>query len=63
MEGNAEYDEKEKLSIYEANNMAVTHRAQSKQSDLESELAKQLLKKANISVSIDASISIQFNQT
>ncbi|MDA0946834.1 MAG: hypothetical protein O2791_07225 [Bacteroidetes bacterium] len=54
MEGNAEYDarKKEKLAIYEANNMAgqLIELNPKHQSDLESELAKQLLKKANISV-------------
>ena len=54
MEGKAEYDErkKKKLEIYEQNNLLLQliELNPSHQSDLESELAKQLLKKAKISV-------------
>lgn len=54
MEGKAEYDDrkKKKLEIYEANNLLgqLIELNPSHQSDLESELAKQLLKKAKISV-------------
>ena len=54
MEGKAEYDDrkKKKLEIYEANNLLgqLIELNPTHQSDLESELAKQLLKKAKISV-------------
>ena len=54
MEGKAEYDErkKKKLEIYEANNLLdqLIELNKSHQLDLESELTKQLLKKAKISV-------------
>lgn len=54
MEGNADYDsrKKKKLEIYAANNLLgrLIELTPTHQSDLESELAKQLLKKAKISV-------------
>ena len=54
MEGNADYDSRKqkKLEIYAANNLLgrLIELTPTHQSDLESELAKQLLKKAKISV-------------
>ena len=54
MEGKAEYDDrkKKKLEIYEANNLQdqLIELNPTHHSDLESELAKQLLKKAKLAV-------------